>query len=657
MFTGIDPVTKDTETVYKSFKWEGQSKKFIKELKKLEKAGNVTKINAYSSLNAMVDKARSHTASTSFVGQTLKLLNDANVSKEVEAEFLQIFLHTMPESSFAKQLIHRGNEGAGTLGYNENAEQAFRQKAYNMSAQIVRMDYAKKIDAVVSKIEAEFKALQANTSEDQTSARIFTEELRARAKFAKNPPNDTFNRLAALANRLAFIGTIGFSVSSASVNASQIPLIMYPLLIAKYGMAPATKAMGRSMGLITGSGTTRMLNNIVGDSAVKARGTPSIDNYFQEDADGNLRIRDVYMPTKRKALNKDQLEELKDLMVLVRMARDQGQLNRSVDIDTLGLDMSGRAKNIWDKTNVASAFMFLQVERFNRQVAMTTVYKLELDRLREVEKKKAENLRTPDDELKVTAAEEAIFKAHEINGGAFLSTAPRIAQTGLGRVAMMYKTFGMTMYYLMIKTSKIALSDAAPDVRRQAQKELTAVLLSTVAMSGVQGIPMIGGVMLMLNLMRDDDEEDAETTLRQYIGEGWYNGGLNAALGIDVAGRIGMGNLLFRLNPYAQDQSPEEIVMQALGGPAWSVGTQVIRGAKDMMNGELQRGIENTLPAAFRNMAKTYRYSGFDEGGINTRKGNPIYDDVTTGELLFQFFGFASTGYAKRMDINRSKKK
>ena len=84
------------------------------------------------------------------------------------------------------------------------------------------------------------------------------------------------------------------------------------------------------------------------------------------------------------------------------------------------------------------------------------------------------------------------------------------------------------------------------------------------------------------------------------------------------------------------------------------MGSQFARGAMDVMDGEVQRGVESMLPSAFRNVAKVYRYGS--EGAINTRKGNPIYDDVTTGELLFQLFGFAPTGYTLQMDINRSKK-
>lgn len=78
---------------------------------------------------------------------------------------------------------------------------------------------------------------------------------------------------------------------------------------------------------------------------------------------------------------------------------------------------------------------------------------------------------------------------------------------------------------------------------------------------------MIGAFFAIADMFLDDDEEDAETIVRQYLGEGWYKGALNATLGVDVANRIGLGNLIFRLNPYAQDQSAADIIMQGIGVP------------------------------------------------------------------------------------------
>ena len=651
-FTGKDPNTGKPETVYMAFKSGGERNAFIKNI---EGDPDVVKgtINQYSNPREMTKGGGK--VSDTFVAETLQLLGNAKVAEDVQQEFLQIFLHTMPESSFAKQLISRGREGQGELGHIEDAELAFRQRAYDMGAQIARMKHTREINDIMSDLKKEYETEQkGKNGPDKRSARIFYEELQLRASFAKSPPRDAANRLAAQANRVAFIGTIGFNVSSALVNMSQIPLMMYPILIGKYGIGPATEILGSSMGLIKNSGMTRKITPLGEDKSVQVGGMPSIDNYFELRGDGSFRIREE----KLKGLSKDKIKEIRDLQTLVEKASAQGQLNRSLFYDTLGVEMSGRAKSKWDMTNAYSAFMFHQVERFNRQVAMTTVYKLELDRLRAKDPKKTTEAERgmSDAQMQEAASTEAIYRSQEMNGGAFLATAPRIAQTHIGRVASMYKTFGVQMYYTILKTGKIAFKDADPIVRRTAQKQLVGILGMSVLLSGVQGIPMFGAFLLVANMFLDDDEEDAETIVRQYIGEGWYKGAFNATLGVDVANRIGLGNLIFRLNPYAQNQSAADIAMQAVGGPAWSVGSQFARGVKDMMNGELQRGIENTLPAAFRNIAKTYRYSGLDAGGIHTRKGNPIYDDVTTGELLFQFFGFAPTGYTLQSDINRSKK-
>ena len=338
-------------------------------------------------------------------------------------------------------------------------------------------------------------------------------------------------------------------------------------------------------------------------------------------------------------------------MPLVEMAAAQGQLNRSIFYDTLGVELSGREKGLWDYTNAASAFMFHQVERFNRQVAMVSVYQLELASLRE-------KGGMTEAAMQKAAADKAIYKAQEMNGGAFLATAPRIAQTGIGRVAMMYKTFGVQMYYTIMKTGKAAFSDADPEVRKRAMVSLVGVMCSSALMAGVQGLPMVGAAFAIANMFLDDDEDDAETITRKFLGEGFYKGGINAATGMDVASRFGLGNLLFRLNPYAQDQSAVEIAAQAIGGPALSVVSQFARGVGDAADGNLQRGVETMLPSAFRNIAKTMRYSEmFGEGAIKSRRGDVIYDDISTGELTGQLLGFAPAGYTLIQEKNMGSKR
>ena len=52
------------------------------------------------------------------------------------------------------------------------------------------------------------------------------------------------------------------------------------------------------------------------------------------------------------------------------------------------------------------------------------------------------------------AAQNALYEAQQLNGGSVLETAPRFAQKGVGRVALMYKTYGIQMYYTMLKTAE-----------------------------------------------------------------------------------------------------------------------------------------------------------------------------------------------------------
>ena len=102
---------------------------------------------------------------------------------------------------------------------------------------------------------------------------------------------------------------------------------------------------------------------------------PSIDNLFEMDEAGNYVVRkDIEGYTERR-------KELEEILPLVQLAAQRNQLNRSLFAETLGLDSSGRDKTIMDRISSWSAFMFHQVEQYNRQVSMLAAYRLELDRL------------------------------------------------------------------------------------------------------------------------------------------------------------------------------------------------------------------------------------------------------------------------------------
>ena len=626
-------------------------------------------IREYSNVEEARKGMRDNQPAGAFVTQTLGILQKNKVDADVQNQFLELFLNALPESSFARSLTRRGNDGAGKLGFDVDAESAFRQKAYNMASQIERMRYSKQIDDVMAKLKGEQAAISQKAKKDTPHLNQIYNELQARAQFAKNPPSD---KIAATLNRLAFMGTIGFSVSSALVNGSQIPLFFAPMLTGKYGLK-ANTAIFHAGRLITASGFRRVGTSVIGEN-VELKGMPSIDNYYikkdVKDKDGNV-IDIVYEVRDDIDLTSDKRKELEDMAPLIKRASIEGQLAKSLFYDTVGAELSGREKGAMDYANAGQAFMFHQMERFNSQVALVSTYQLELDRLRAKDSKKTtpEERAMTDAQMKEAAAREAIFKKQEMNGGAFLATAPSISQKGFGRVAMMYKGFGLQMYYTILKTGRQAFrvdlvenlkkegipAGVAKTMGQTAFKQLVFIMGSSVALSGVAGLPFIGMFMGLADLFLDDDEEDAATIIRKGIGEGWYKGGVNALTGVDVANRIGLGNLLFRLNPYSQDQSTADVFMQMVGGPAWSVGSQMKRGFEMAIDGDLRRGTEMMLPAAFRNILKGSRY--LDEGTALTRRGDPIVDDISPFHALTQMTGFAPANYTLQQEKNMMTKK
>ena len=608
----------------------------------------------------------------SFVEQTLEVLNksrpdpkkgatqaDIDAHNEQVQEIMEMFIKTLPETSFAKSMQKRGGrDQKGELGFDEDAFEAFRSRAYDLSRQVQRLKYGNELRKLEQELESAWKAGRSKGVDPEESVYV-KNELIARSRFARNPPDNLLNRAAAQANRVAFLGTIGFNVSSAVVNASQIPLVMFPMLNGRYrrqlGMGAAGTALGKAMGLIGSSGVNRKISEIdSNEDNVNVKGTPSIDNYY-ETIDGELVVRkDLNLTNKKRA-------ELERLTPLVKMAGDRGLLNRSLFYDTLGIDKTGRQRGAWETVNAYGALVFHLQESFNRQTALISAFDLEM------QQRQANGENINEESVQVEAAKEALRIAQEVNGGAALATTGRLAQQGFGRIAMMYKGYGIQMYYTLFKTGDAAIRSMkkskkyTPEEIRAAREQFFGVALASALLAGVQGMPLVGGALLMANLFLDDDEDDAETLLRKHIGELAYKGPVTAVLGTDISSRIGLSNLLYRDNPYNAGASVPDRIAEIVGGPAWSVLSSYGRGMRDIVSedGNVERGIEAMLPAAFRNVYKGLpgigRYAR-DEG-ILTRRGDPIVDDVTTGGLIAQMIGFPPTEYTLAQEQNQALKR
>jgi hypothetical protein len=699
--------------------------RYLKSISPQEDNAQIADIKFFNNISNM---DFDNVAPTSFVSQMLQVLQGAGVEKDVQLQIARNFIDAVPESSFLKSLHKR----KGTAGYNVDAMDAYRQKAYSIARQAVnikvteelystrddiRKALTKKLEAIatlesdlddakrpadenrtpsqrakeIAAIEKQMKELGANKYISSENVDAAVAEINARILQATSPADNWVETVAKTANRLAFLGTIGFSAASTIVNMGQVPMVVVPFLAGKTNFTTAGRAAMTGMNLFAGSGLSNKLpvldsNNKEKD--IEVRGMPSIDNYYTEDNDGNLILRDDIEDVKNyyampiddkgntKMLSKKEL--LTILKPLITEAGDRSLLNRSLAADTLGVELAGKKRGTklregWDKFNLWSALPFHTAERMNRQVSLVGSYLNEVARMNmKPNKAKGENNLT-EQEIFETAIETALYDTQQTNGGATLATSPRIAQKHIGRVAMMFKTYGFTMYYHQLKMALTALQQAKENglddyTIRQARRQLVASLGATAVMSGLQGLTIVGVFEGLANLFLDDEDEDAETYIRKFLGEPLYSGGLQyltmfagdifgAETELDIASRIGLSHLILGNNKYDFNESAKEEFVNILGGPALSYGSSIARGVNDIYSGEMQRGIESIVPSAIRNVLKTFRYSDFDEGTARTRRGDPIVDDLNPAQMTAQFLGFAPAEYSRAQEINQDIKR
>ena len=423
---------------------------------------------------------------------------------------------------------------------------------------------------------------------------------------------------------------------------------------------------------------------IIDASSMVASSGNSIDSYFDttmnEDV-GSENFGEVTYELK-KGLPDDIVKKYKPLTALVKRASERSYLTQSYLADAMGLDesttsfesvreklgmeSSGRINrgNKLEKglnsVSAVSAIMFNAGERFNRQVTLLASYNLSLETIQAREAKKDKDDRLTEEQIEIEASDDALYKSMEYNGGAVLETGSRISSQGLFRVAFMYKNYGIRMYTTMFKTGERALSlSFAPKKgetatqkeerirqRKIAWAQVRATHLSALLIAGIQGMPLYGAVALAMDLYLGDDEDDADTVVRKYFKERWYKGPLVDALGVDFASRVRLNSLIFEANRYHTDASIEEHIGHHLGGPAFSTGKRFFRAGEDFANGEIERGIESALPAGLTNVLRNSPIGRFQKDeGMQTRRGDVIYDDLTAGDFFAGMVGFPPSGY------------
>lgn len=617
-----NPETGKMDDYKQHFDTEIERKNFVRELKQ---AGGqfIQEYGAYDKYNY-----RSAPPS-SFVKNVLDVLDQntpegMKVDEESKEQILRMFVEMLPESSFAKGFQKR----QGYRGFDENSINTLAKKGNSIIRQMSNIKYGAKLSGLEEKIDESVK-----TSGNDPVAIRYADALKKHIRFANNPNLSTASKLI---RSVTFGGTLGFNVSTAILNAAQVPMIVMPYLSGKHkgGIIRSGKALLDAGKLLAKTGfrhdAPTFVETVEGGKTIKTRAFLSIDNIFAG--------KDL----------KDVPEELRWLAPLHKVAMERGQLRHSQTQDVLNMD---ETDSLWAKVNNWQGMFLRYGENINREVTLVAAYKLALE---DAAKAKGVSIEKLSDAEKLEIAKDAIFTGEMTNGGIAAAAAPRIAQSDVGAVAFMYKRYGMTMYYLQFKLARQALKDADPKVRKEAMRQMAGIVGTAAVFSGVRGLPMFGLVAMIYNLFKGEDDDDLETATRKAMPYWMSRGLVNSIAGIEFGGRTAQTDLMFRDPLNAEDLPLIQRWAETFGGPAVGLVMRWDKGIEKINDGQFERGLEQLLPSAVSNVFKATRYA---TEGARTLRGDPITGEIGPWNVFAQGFGFAPAELIRQQEETSRRKR
>jgi hypothetical protein len=517
---------------------------------------------------------------TGFMGSVVKQLQDQGVKPEVIDSIYQTYLSLFPAQSVRQQFRKR----EGRLGFREDVFQVYANMATRMANQLANMKNANALEGAVTGVREEFE--QNPTME----LRDVVDNMQKQLDFIRNPVNGSIVNKASYFSYMWFIAG---NVSSALVNLTQMPIVVYPLLGGDYGFGRAADAMRKA-------------------TAMYWKGGKDNNSEFLPDWTFGAKATGEY-------------KQLYDRAVQVQAIRRSTGYEIAEARKTSVEDFTGRRAQI----EHGLGWIFQNSERANREITLIAAFDL------------ARKGKDGKPGMSVdNAIDYALSVVNDAHGAALAEIGPRYFQQGIGKVAFTFKRFAQAQIYLLGRLFHQAFKGADKDTRDIARKQLLGIAGTSYIFAGIQGMPLYGAVSVLANMLADDDDEpfDMDATVRAAFGDIGYKGPINALLAVDIASRTGFNGLLWRDDPKRLAEiGPTLYAIEQAAGPAYGAFRNAERGLKLVQEGEWQRGMEALSPSFIRNGLKAFRLG---TEGSKTKDGVPITDDIGVYNTFMQIFGF-----------------
>lgn len=239
----------------------------------------------------------------------------------------------------------------------------------------------------------------------------------------------------------------------------------------------------------------------------------------------------------------------------------------------------------------------------------------------------------------------------------------------LAKLIFQFRRYQQGMLYLLADQAKAAFKGD-----KAAMATLAYMTMAHGLVAGAVGMPLAQSVLALANLFIPDDDPqgDAMTRMRNWLYDMTDDRdlaralakGLPAYFGLDLSGRIGIGDLLTTdsglprgMERMGEGKSASDKINSTMGailGPSAGAAQRIMTSLMYFGSGDFVKGTEYMLPSTFGNLIKAGRYA---TEGMTDSKGRQILgeDQFGLGDIMMRASGFQPAKESEYYEASSSK--
>lgn len=516
---------------------------------------------------------------THFIHQVINGLKQQGASDAQVDGVYQAYLATFPAESLMKQFMKSKN----TAGMERDIIRGYGDLMIRYARKLSNSEFIPQIDRALRQVQNE-----AQKDGDPTLIAA-AQNITDQSAFFHNPTYSTFVHTS---TALSYFEYIAGNVSSALINITSLPMMVWPMLVGRHGWANASIAMknaGRTAMNDWSKGKYKNLYNTLMDHAQLEH------TMAREVLEGRRQSTDDFVNLKGRIL------------------------------DGLSIPMSA-------------------AERYNRAVTAIAAYDLAKNSGMSEDKAIQQALNTVKDVHTSGLAATGPKWMQTPMGRMFFTFKSFIWNSAYVMARAFHQSF---------KGENKQIRDAA---QRQllATYGMATVLTGVKGMPFYGAVSVLANMINAL--FGDEEEPfDFDEFMRDVFGEVLFKGFANKVLNLEIANRAGIAtDLLFRDDPRGIAEHGYVLsALQQAFGPLGSIAVNSERAAKLFSEGNIERGVETLAPSFVRNFLKGTRYL---VEGATTVKGDPIMEDIGAYNGLMQMVGFSPADLSSQYEKTQAAK-